>query len=65
MKIICAIELHDKSHASDKRAERDEFVREAFATAKVPYVEVKASRAYNPKELRERINNACGIYAAI
>lgn len=58
LKILCVIELHDKSHNTQKRAVRDTFVRQAMASASVPYIEVKASAAYNASELRDRLDEA-------
>ena len=55
MKILCAIELHDKSHNSTDRRERDDFVRQAFVSAKVPYLELRARASYSQSELREQV----------
>jgi hypothetical protein len=61
MKIVCAIELNDKSHDSEKRKSRDAFVRGALAEAQIPFIEIRARRSYNSAEIREQINKAIYI----
>ncbi|MDJ0709575.1 MAG: DUF2726 domain-containing protein [Woeseiaceae bacterium] len=47
------IELNDKSHRSEKRAARDQFIRETCAGADLRLIEVEAKRAYSVAEVRE------------
>ncbi len=49
------IELNDKSHRSEKRAMRDQFIREACQGAELPLIEVEAKRAYSVAEIRETL----------
>tara|TARA_Y100000780_G_scaffold84483_1_gene76413 strand:- start:4667 stop:5209 length:543 start_codon:yes stop_codon:yes gene_type:complete len=55
MNIICAIELHDSSHANKDRQKRDDFVRDVMQKAKVPLIEIKASRAYDVSLLKKAL----------
>lgn len=57
IKILCVIELHDKSHNTQKRTVRDNFIRHALASGAVPFIEVKASRMYNASDPRDRLND--------
>lgn len=47
-----AIELHDWTHQSRKRRERDEFLRSAFASAGFPYLEVQVSQMHDVHALK-------------
>ena len=47
------IELNDKSHRSEKRSARDQFIRETCAGADLRLIEVEAKRAYSVTEVRE------------
>ena len=46
------IELNDKSHRSEKRAARDQFIRETCVGAELRLIEVEAKRAYSVAEVR-------------
>ena len=52
------IELDDASHARQDRAERDNFVDAAFATAEFPVLHVPVAKAYSPDAIRQQINGA-------
>ncbi len=58
MRIMCAIELDDRSHDRKDRRGRDAFVDEAFATAGLPLIRVPAARHYDPNVIRQRIMHA-------
>ncbi len=49
------VELNDRSHRSEKRAVRDQFIREACAGADLRLIEVEAKRAYSVAEIREML----------
>jgi hypothetical protein len=55
LNIICAIELHDSSHDNKDRQKRDDFVREVMQKAKVPLIEIKASRTYDVSMLKKTL----------
>mgnify|MGYP001827743581 CR=1 FL=1 len=49
------VELHDRSHKNDKRAERDNFLRSACASAGLSLSEFVAKKSYSIEEVRNRI----------
>lgn len=55
MRIVCAIELDDRTHARRDRRGRDAFVNEACATAGLPLIRVPAARHYDVDVIRQRI----------
>jgi hypothetical protein len=48
---LVGIELDDRSHKREDRQQRDEFVGQVFAAAKLPLVRVPAKHAYSVPEL--------------
>ncbi len=54
-KIICCIELNDKTHIN-KRTERDIFLQEAFEYTSIPIIFIASQDNYNQKEIKEIIN---------
>ncbi len=52
--VICVIELNDSSHNTAKAKQRDAFVREAYQSANIELIEVKARRYYNVDKVREQ-----------
>ncbi|MGR5328526.1 DUF2726 domain-containing protein [Photobacterium damselae] len=58
MSYVCAIELNDRSHQRKERIERDEFLRSACNTAKLPLIEIIAAKSYDVDELSQQIYNA-------
>jgi hypothetical protein len=55
---IAGIELDDSSHEEDSRKRRDEFVDGVFKSCNIPLLHVPAQAAYNPNELKAKIE-AC------
>lgn len=51
LEVKYVIELNDMSHRSEKRAERDQFLREACRSADLRLIEVDAKRSYTVAEL--------------
>jgi len=49
--VLCVIELDDKSHNTNRAKQRDSFVNQAYHSAGVELVRVKASTRYQPNEL--------------
>ncbi|GAB0154675.1 hypothetical protein MnBA_40750 [Marinobacterium sp. BA1] len=58
LRIVCAIELDDRSHDRRDRGVRDTFVNEACATAGLPLIRVPAARQYDVNVIRQRIAHA-------
>ncbi|MEL6869687.1 MAG: DUF2726 domain-containing protein [Pseudomonadota bacterium] len=57
-KIELVVELNDRSHRSNKRQARDEFVRNACQSANLRLIEIDAKRTYAPVEIRDLVNTA-------
>ena len=55
MKILCAVELNDKSHQRAERRARDVFVENALEAAGTPLIWVKAKRQYDVAEVAAQI----------
>jgi hypothetical protein len=55
MQPLLAVELDDASHRTEKTKQRDAFVDNVFAAAKLPLVRVPAARGYVTDELREMV----------
>ena len=55
MKPLVSIELDDKSHQREDRQERDAFVNQVFAAAKLPLLHVATKRAYVVEELSAQL----------
>ena len=53
LRVLAAVELDDSSHRKLERKERDAFVDEVFATAKLPLIHVPARQAYTLDNVRE------------
>ncbi len=56
LEVRAVIELNDKSHRSQKRAARDQFVRDACEGAGLRLIEVEAKRTYSVAELRALVS---------
>jgi hypothetical protein len=56
MSPVCGVELDDQSHSRRDRAERDEFVGQAFEAAGLPLLHFEAKRTYSPAEVKQRID---------
>jgi hypothetical protein len=57
-RIVAAIELNDASHETADRQLRDEFVRSALRSARIPLVTFPIYRSYDPKKIDRRIRVA-------
>lgn len=53
LSVICAMELDDSSHKSDKRQRRDEFLRGVCGAAHIPLVQIPARASYGIDEIRK------------
>jgi hypothetical protein len=58
------IELDDASHRQPGRQKRDASVEQILASAKLPLLRVAWARQYDPAELRQRVQSACGVDTA-
>ena len=55
MEYRLVVELDDKSHERDDRAERDQKVDDILAQANIPVLHIPAKASYSPDELSRRI----------
>jgi hypothetical protein len=55
LKIICAVELDDKSHRRADRASRDGFVEKALAGAGIPLARFPVQRSYKEQDIAKKI----------
>lgn len=60
LRVLCAIELNDASHAKARRRERDDFVAEACKQAQLPLLMLPAKHAYSIDEVRQMVLSALG-----
>ena len=58
LEILVAIELDDASHSRPDRVERDAFVNDAFADARLPLLRIPVSDSYDKSRLRRSIEDA-------
>jgi hypothetical protein len=58
---ILGIELDDSSHEQEDRKIRDVFVDRVFSSAGLPILHVPVKSAYEPKDLRRRIDEALAV----
>ena len=63
VKPMLGLELDDKSHQRPDRQERDRFVEEVFAAAKLPLARVPVQREYNAAELGHLLRQKAGVAA--
>jgi hypothetical protein len=52
--ILCAVELNDKSHSSQRAQLRDDFLANVCRAIKLPLLQIAAKQSYSPHELREQ-----------
>jgi len=52
LSVLCAVELNDKSHASQHAQARDNLVAGVCQAIKLPLLTVTAKQAYSPQEIR-------------
>jgi len=55
MSVVCVIELEDGSHRNAYRAERDQYLDNAFRAASLPLIRFNASHRYSKSELISRL----------
>ena len=55
LSVLCAIELNDNSHNSEKTKKRDAFLESACESANIPLVQIKAQATYNINEIKEAL----------
>ena len=55
-KVVCCIELDDKSHERESSKKIDEFKNEIFKHVEIPLYRVKVNNYYNLEELKEKIS---------
>lgn len=55
MAVVAAVELDDKSHASQKAKQRDEVKNRACRAAGLPLLRFKAERSYDPGKVADRL----------
>ena len=55
LQLVAALELDDSSHKRLDRQERDSFVAQVFACAKLPLIRVPAQRAYTLDAVRSLV----------
>ena len=60
LSIVCAVELNDRSHASQRARKRDELVANVCRTINLPLLTVTAKSAYSPSEIRDQFLRAIG-----
>lgn len=50
--VVCAIELNDKSHSSQKAQSRDDLLLKVCQAINLPLLTVPAKQAYSPQDIR-------------
>jgi hypothetical protein len=53
--VVAVVELDDKSHERDDRTDRDQFVDQALADAKIPVMHFPARKGYEITEVRAKL----------
>lgn len=56
LKVLCAVELDDKSHKRADRAKRDQFVDKALAGAGIPMCRFAVQREYKEQDIARKIS---------
>lgn len=56
MRVVCAVELDDKSHQKESRKQRDAFVDRVFDTTKIPLFHIPAKSGYSAGEFASILN---------
>lgn len=52
LSLVCAVELNDKSHSSQRAQARDQFVAQVCRTVGLPLLTVQAQRAYSVQDIQ-------------
>ena len=55
LRVLCVVELNDKSHNAKKRKERDAFLEKACESASLPLIQVPAQSGYSIDEVRNQL----------
>lgn len=55
LSLLCAVELNDKSHSSQRAQTRDDFLVNVCGTIGLPLLQFPARQSYLPQELRDQI----------
>jgi hypothetical protein len=55
LSLVCAIELNDKSHSSQRAQARDEFVAQVCRTVCLPLLTVQAQRSYSVQDIQSQL----------
>jgi Protein of unknown function (DUF2726) len=50
--VVCAVELNDKSHSSQRAQSRDDLLLKVCQAINLPLLRVTAKQAYSPQEIR-------------
>ena len=62
--VVCAIELNDKSHSSQKAQSRDNLLAQVCQTIRLPLVTVPAKQAYSVQEVQAQFAAAISLPVA-
>jgi hypothetical protein len=62
---LVGLELDDRSHQRRDRQERDEFVEQVFAAARLPLARIPAKWAYQTAHLNAVLREKAGLGAAL
>jgi len=54
LSVLCAVELNDKSHASQRAQSRDDLLVNVCRAINLPLLQIAAKQAYSPQDLREQ-----------
>ena len=58
--VLCAIELNDRSHSSQRAQSRDDLLVNVCKAIDLPLLQIPAKLAYSPQELRSQFQAAIG-----
>lgn len=58
--IVCAVELNDKTHGSQKAKARDELLAGVCTTINLPLLQIAARKSYSITELQAQLQGAIG-----
>jgi hypothetical protein len=56
--VVCAVELNDKSHSSQRAQARDDLLLKVCQAINLPLLTVSAKQAYSPQEVRAQFSAA-------
>jgi len=56
--VVCAVELNDKSHSSQRAQSRDDFLLKVCQAINLPLLTVPAKQAYSPQDIRSQFLTA-------